>query len=100
MHEECHKYISHVFQNDIVPYFPNNHDMQSAFNSIKDEGVIGFRVNYNDNDTDSFEKELARKFGVPYQHTKIFLKNGERVLKSPETWSKSRYIEEINNFLN
>jgi len=66
-----------------------------SFNELENESVVGFRVNYNDNQTDDDEKSLARQFGVAYQHTKVFLKNGERVLKSPESWSKGRYLEEI-----
>ena len=61
--------------------------------------VVGFRVNFNDNKTDSHEKDLAREFGVGYQHTKVILKDGERVLKSPESWSQERYVEEIKNVL-
>lgn len=71
---------------------------QSAFNELNNPDVVGFRVNFNDNETDQHEKDLARQFGVAYQHTKVILKNGERVLKSPETWEKSRYISEINAF--
>ena len=67
-----------------------------AFNELERDDVIGFRVNFNDSDTDKSEQELARQFGVAYQHTKVFLKNGERVLKSPESWDKDRYFEEIN----
>ncbi|OGH58887.1 MAG: hypothetical protein A2725_04020 [Candidatus Magasanikbacteria bacterium RIFCSPHIGHO2_01_FULL_33_34] len=74
--------------------------MQQAFDSLSTDKVVGFRVNYNDSDTDDYEKNLARQFGVPYQHTKIFIKNGERVLKSPESWNKDKYIEEINKFIN
>ena len=70
-----------------------------AFNGLMTDKVIGFRVNYNDGDTDSFEENLARQFGVGYQHTKVFLKNGERVLKAPDSWSKSRYLDEINKAL-
>lgn len=66
-----------------------------AFNELTDERVIGFRVNYNDGDTDESEKALARELGVAYQHTKVFLKNGERILKSPEGWDKARYLAEI-----
>lgn len=72
--------------------------MQSAFEELPD-GVVGFRVNYNDSQTDSYEKDLAREFGVGYQHTKVFVKNGERILKSPESWSKDRYVTEITNAL-
>lgn len=67
----------------------------SAFNSLDNENVVGFRVNYKDSDTDSFEEGLAREFGVAYQHTKVILKNGVRVGKFPDTWDKDRYLSEI-----
>lgn len=70
--------------------------MESAFDELNSNDVIGFRVNFNDNDTDEFEKELAKEFGVAYQHTKVFVRGGERILKSPETWNKERYLSEIN----
>jgi len=70
--------------------------LEGAFNDLTTDRVIGFRVNYNDSDTDNEERNLAREFGVAYQHTKVLLKNGSRVLKSPETWSKERYLSEIN----
>ena len=70
--------------------------MQSAFNELENENVIGFRVNFNDNETDDYEKSLARQFGVAYQHTKVFVRNGQRILKSPESWEKDRYLSEIN----
>lgn len=70
-----------------------------AFNEFTTDKVIGFRVNYNDSDADSDEKNLAREFGVAYQHTKVFLKNGQRILKSPESWSKEQHLSEINKAL-
>lgn len=70
-----------------------------AFNELTDERVIAFRVNYNDSDTDADEMALAREFGVGYQHTKVFLKDGKRILKSPEGWDKARYLSEINKAL-
>lgn len=63
------------------------------------EGIVGFRVNFNDGDTDEKEEALAQEFGVAYQHTKVVIKDGERVLKSPEQWSKNRYSEELNSLL-
>lgn len=71
--------------------------MQAVFNQLNNPNVVGFRVNYNDNATDDVEKSLAREFGVAYQHTKVFVKNGQQVLKSPETWETDRYITEITN---
>ncbi|PIT92671.1 MAG: hypothetical protein COU08_01600 [Candidatus Harrisonbacteria bacterium CG10_big_fil_rev_8_21_14_0_10_42_17] len=71
---------------------------EAAFKSIQSNNVVGFRVNFNDNETDDNEKQLAREFGVPYQHTKVFVKNGKRVLKSPEEWETSTYLSKINEF--
>ena len=70
--------------------------MQAAFNQLTGDEVVGFRVNYNDNETTDAERDLAREFGVAYQHTKVALKNGERVLKAPDSWDTDRYLEEIN----
>ncbi len=73
--------------------------MQAAFNELTSDKILGFRVNYNDSDTDSNEKALASQFGVAYQHTKIFVKNGARILKAPDGWDKTRYLTEINKAL-
>lgn len=73
--------------------------MQGVFNELDTDKVIGFRVNYNDNQTDNDEKNLAREFGVAYQHTKVFVKNGQRIIKSPEGWDKNRYTSEISKAL-
>ncbi len=67
----------------------------AAFNEIQRTDMVGFRVNFRDSETDDDEVGLARQFGVTYQHTKVVLKNGERVLKSPETWSKEDYLENL-----
>src|SRR3989344_1470303 len=72
-----------------VAEFPK---MQEAFNELKSDKVVGFRMNYNDNETDDQEKSYAREYGVAFQHTKVFVKNGDRVLKSPESWDKARYL--------
>src|SRR3989344_448165 len=73
--------------------------MQKTFNELGTDKVIGFRVNYNDDQTDADEKALAKQFGVAYQHTKVFVKNGQRILKSPEGWDEQRYDTEINKAL-
>jgi len=73
--------------------------MQKAFNELSTDKVIGFRLNYNDSDTDDNERALASQFGVAYQHTKVFVKNGQKILKSPEGWDDKRYDMEINKAL-
>lgn len=70
-----------------------------AFNRLTTDKVVGFRVGYNDNETNTDEKNLAKEFGVAYQHTKVFVKNGQRILKSPEGWDEKRYEVEINKAL-
>ena len=70
-----------------------------AFNKLSSDKVIGFRVNYKDDQTDNDETNLAREFGVAYQHTKVFMKNGQRILKSPESWDEKRYAIEIDKAL-
>jgi len=69
-----------------------------AFNEFG-EGLVGFQVNWRDSQDTDDEVELARKYGVSSQHTKVFIKNGERVLKTPELWSKERYIQELTDLL-
>lgn len=73
--------------------------MQGAFNDLTTNEVVGFRVNYNDNETDADETALAREFGVAYQHTKVFVRTGERLLKAPDSWSKSKYLSEIEKII-
>lgn len=73
--------------------------LYDAFNSLNTDKVIGFRVNYNDNETDSNEVALAREHGVAYQHTKVFIRNGERIGKWPDSWDKNRYLSEIQSRL-
>ncbi|MEK7649650.1 MAG: thioredoxin family protein [Patescibacteria group bacterium] len=73
--------------------------MQQAFHELSTDKVVGFRVNYKDDFTDADEMALARQFGVAYQHTKIFLKGGQQILKAPDSWEKARYTSEINKLI-
>ena len=73
-------------------------DTVLAFNQLDDSNVIGFRVNYSDSETSAFEKSLASQFGVAYQHTKVFVRNGEQLLKAPDSWDVQRYLDEIGNY--
>lgn len=70
-----------------------------AFNELTTDKVIGFRVNYKDNETNSDEKALVVQYGIPYQHTKVLVKNGKQILKAPDGWNKARYTTEINKAL-
>lgn len=67
----------------------------AAFDELNDSDLIGFRVNYRDSETDADEEALAKEFGVSYQHTKVILKDGQKVLKAPDSWNKQRYLDEL-----
>ena len=69
--------------------------MQAAFDQLTVDNVVGFRVHYRDDEITSAQEDLAKEFGVGYQHTKVFIKNGERILKDPSSWSESKFISEI-----
>ena len=71
---------------------------REAFNELNNPGVVGFRVSYKDSDTDNDEEELAKQFGITYQHTKVIIKNGARVLKDGNSWNKQMYIDQIKKY--
>jgi len=71
-----------------------------AFDGLDTDEIIGFRVSYKDSDTDKDEEEMAREFGISSQHTKVIIKGGKRVVKSPETWNLAKYKNEIAKVLN
>ena len=67
----------------------------AAFNELRDNDSVGFRVNFRDSDSDADEEALAKEFGISYQHTKIILKNDQKVGKWPDSWDKQRYLDEL-----
>lgn len=75
-------------------------DVKSAFDSLENRDVVGFQVNYNDDQTDADEKALAKEFGVTYQHTKVILKDKQQVLKETAQWSKEEFVTQINTAAN
>lgn len=72
--------------------------IEEAFASINYSDVTGFRVNYKDSDTDDDERNMAKEFGIVYQHTHVILDpSGNVVSKSGEVWEKDRIISEIQS---
>lgn len=58
------------------------------------ENVTVLRVNYNDSDTDEDEKELAKKYGITYQHTFVQIDaNGDELAK----WNGGDVEELLSN---
>lgn len=70
-------------------------ELHAGFNELASDKVVGFRVNYNDSDTNDSEKKLAKYFGITYQHTKVILKDGEVVLKTQDEWDKQTFLAEL-----
>ena len=66
-----------------------------AFDEHTGADLVGFRAHYKDSQVTPETEELARAFGVSSQHTKVFIKNGVRILKSPEVWDAARYTDEF-----
>jgi hypothetical protein len=52
------------------------------------------RVNYNDPDTDATEKELAKKYGITYQHTFVQIDSTDQVVTK---WNGGRLKELLSN---
>ncbi|MFT7557625.1 MAG: thiol-disulfide isomerase/thioredoxin [Planctomycetota bacterium] len=69
------------------------------FDTLESDQVVGFRVHYRDGDTSSAHKDITKKHNVISQHTKVFIKDGQQVLKTPETWGVDRYTKEIATLL-
>jgi thiol-disulfide isomerase/thioredoxin len=58
-----------------------NEDFTANQNKIP-EDVVVIRTNYNDTDTDQDEKDLARKYGITYQHTFVQIDStGKEVIR-------------------
>ncbi|MEX2028360.1 MAG: thioredoxin family protein [Candidatus Curtissbacteria bacterium] len=73
--------------------------IHSGFDMFESEKIVGFRVNFNDDQTDQDEKDLAKEFNVPYQYTKIIIKDGKEILRSGERWEKADFDEAFSKAL-
>lgn len=53
---------------------PADANFKESISKIPDDVTL-IRVNYNDPDTDQEEKDLAKKYGITYQHTFVQIDN-------------------------
>lgn len=74
-------------------------EIKAGFDGLTRSDIVGFRVNYNDSDTDDDEKELAKQFGITYQHTKVILKDGREVFKSLDQWDRETFNSELSKVI-
>ena len=72
---------------------PADQDFKNNSEQIPADVTV-IRVNYNDNDTDTSEKDLAQKYAVTYQHTYVQIDaNGEAV----KVWNGGQLEELLKN---
>jgi len=71
-------------------------DIIQGLNELNDPNVVGFRVNYKDNDTDKYEKNLADKYNVTYQDTKVVLVNNKPVYNELGVWKAADVVKNLS----
>lgn len=87
------KIVLFFFANWCPTCIPADEDFTKNVSKIP-EGVVVVRVNYNDPDTDQDEKDLAKKYGITYQHTYVQIDpNGNVVTK----WNGGKLEELLTN---
>ncbi len=74
-------------------------ELEAGFEALESDKVIGFRVNYNDGETDEDEKALAKQYAVTYQHTKVILKDGKEVFRTGDTWTRDDFASVVGGIL-
>lgn len=72
---------------------PADADFKTNSNRIP-EDVTVIRVNYNDSDTDQEEKDLAKKYGITYQHTFVQIDDEGQEIKK---WNGGKLDELLEN---
>lgn len=72
---------------------PADADLQQRTADIPADVTV-IRVNYNDPDTDQEEKELARTYGITYQHTFVQI---DAAGKKVTTWNGGQTAELLSN---
>ena len=71
--------------------------LDPAFSQVQRDDIVTFRVNYNDPETDDFEKELAQKYNVAYQHHKVIIRGEEVLYSKNEVWDGDDLISVLTS---
>ncbi len=92
----------------IILYFTSNDcgscntelsTLKNVLTNLAHDDVVGFVVHLSDQEETNLDLLLADQFAAHQPQTKIFLRNNVRVIKSAESWSANRYLEEINDII-
>jgi thioredoxin 1 len=76
---------------------PVNREVFSEY--VGDERVAIFVGNFADPEETDFDKEIQSRYGVSYQHTFLFIKNGEEVGRHSGRIEAGNLREMINSYL-
>lgn len=71
----------------------------AGFNRLTNPSVIGFRVNYKDDQTSGDENALADRLKITYQHTKVLLRGQNELARSGESWDQATFESTIKQYL-
>jgi thiol-disulfide isomerase/thioredoxin len=67
----------------------------AGFAELNDPNVIGFKIHYKDDEMTPEHETLIKQYQVPYQYYKVILRNGQIIKRSPESWTKDKFLEEM-----
>lgn len=85
--------VIYFYANWCPTCLPADKDFQENSDRLpKDVTVL--RANYNDTDTDQIEKELAKKYGITYQHTFVQVDQNGKMINS---WNGGQIDELLIN---
>ena len=74
-------------------------EIRKGLEQLNSDKVVVFKVHYKDDQTTDEHTALAQQYQIPYQHTKVVLKDGRMVAKNPKAWTAEDFITEISKFL-
>lgn len=64
--------------------------------TLADPNIVAFRVNFKDDNTGAYEKELMEKYNVTYQHTKVVLVDGKAVINEQAIWTSEDVVKNLS----
>lgn len=76
----------------------------AAFDEMNYPNVVGFEVHFNDNEVTPDDENIARKFGISYQHSTIIHvvgvdKSGKEAFRSLQPMSKEEIKQKIASLI-
>jgi thiol-disulfide isomerase/thioredoxin len=74
-------------------------ELRKGVELLNNPNVLVMKVHYKDDQVTDEQAALAEKFQVPYQHTKVVIKDGTVLLKSPEAWTAERFVDELSRLV-